>query len=257
MKDDDDVVVVHPPTVGCTFFSRVEHGTRFDRYPHLHTTRRRVKMTDAVVDYEQHYRHYMKHALCARTMTYMKRELFAYVHNLALKDETLSLVTMPLTAVVHYRQLRITTRSFDQICFTDGVPNELMYHVDTERMTLPQLRRCRVCVGRQPHAFPVDGLSQQQQHTSGIPQTVCDQLCVVYKDIRRNQLVTDAMNYLVVADIEVDDEFVTLDAYVGQESAWSVPPEVHTRRWWDCLSGAADDDISLLCEKTTPRVTAQ
>jgi hypothetical protein len=44
-------------------------------------------MTDAVPDYEQQYRLYMKHPLCTRTIASMKRELFAYVHNLALKDE--------------------------------------------------------------------------------------------------------------------------------------------------------------------------
>jgi hypothetical protein len=214
-------------------------------------------MTDEVADYDQQYRLYMKHQLCPRTMAFMKRGLFAYVHDLALKDATLSLVTMPLTAVAQYKQLRVTTRSFDPIRLTGGVPDELTYRVDTERMTLPQLRRCRVCVGRQPYAS-VGGLpqqqQQQQQHTSGIPHTVCDQLCVLYRDIRCSQLTTDAMNYLVVADIEVDDEFVTLEAYIGQESAWPVPPEVHTRRWWDSLPGV-DDAISLLSEKTTPRVT--
>jgi hypothetical protein len=159
---------------------------------------------------------------------------------------------MPLTAVAQYMQIRVTTHSFDPICPTNGVPDEVMYRVDTERMTLPPLRRCAVCVGRQPHAS-IDGLSRQQ-HRSGIPQTVCDQLCAAYKDIRYNQLTADAMNYLIVADIKVDDEFVTLDAYIGQEAAWSVPPEVHTRRWWDSLP-SGDDAISLLSVKTTPHVT--
>lgn len=205
-------------------------------------------MTDALFkDHDQAFRLYLKHGLCPRTIAIVKHGLFAYVHDLALNDETLSLVTMPLTAVVRYKQLHITTRSFEPRDHR-GAPEEFMYYADTTRMTLPPLHRCRVS-WRSDHSQPSDGTL----HTNGIPQSVCDQLCVLYKDLRR-QFAADAMNYLIVADIEVDDEFVTLDVHLGREAAWSAPPEFHTRSYWDCRPGE-DDDISLISEKTTPRVT--
>lgn len=209
------------------------------------------------IPYYETFRMYLRHGSCRVTQTLMHKEMARYMHNLAMRDQDFSLITLHKSQANQYEQMFIVHGNFESIpsLASLGSPTEMRFIRVQTGMTLPTLKPCTaidvedlstLCEMPVSVRFPSD-------YASSLPLLLCYQLCNIY-GVLRGQFVPTAMNYFLISDIELSDATaVSVKAHIGTAAhPLPIEPESeHVRQYWDRAPDTYD--MRLVDERRNPR----